>query len=79
MYKEITALDSIPIAVTAYTFVGFFTVVTPLLLHFITKKYVTTVDYNHETGEYCATVYNFFGLPKKVGCKNFAFTLHLQK
>lgn len=66
MYKEIASLDSAAITVTAYTFVGFFTVVTPLLLHLITKKYVTTVDYNHETGEYCATVYNFFGLSKEV-------------
>ncbi|KAH8378623.1 hypothetical protein KR009_000374 [Drosophila setifemur] len=34
---------------------GFFTFVTPLLLHFITKKYVTEVHYNPKTEEYTAT------------------------
>lgn len=34
---------------------GFFTFVTPLLLHFITKKYVTEIHYNPSTQEYVAT------------------------
>ncbi|EDV97427.1 transmembrane protein 70 homolog, mitochondrial [Drosophila grimshawi] len=34
---------------------GFFTFVTPLLLHFITKKYVTELHYNTVTDEYTAT------------------------
>ncbi|EDW80111.1 uncharacterized protein Dwil_GK24268 [Drosophila willistoni] len=34
---------------------GFFTFVTPLLLHFITKKYVTELHYNPMTEEYTAT------------------------
>ncbi|KAH8255931.1 hypothetical protein KR026_002936 [Drosophila bipectinata] len=34
---------------------GFFTFVTPLLLHFITKKYVTELHYNPQTEEYTAT------------------------
>ncbi|KAH8270353.1 hypothetical protein KR018_008465 [Drosophila ironensis] len=34
---------------------GFFTFVTPLLLHFITKKYVTELHFNPQTQEYTAT------------------------
>ncbi|KAM7356143.1 transmembrane protein 70 homolog, mitochondrial [Cochliomyia hominivorax] len=39
-------------------FGGFFTFVTPLLLHFVTKKYVTEIHYNPVTGEYIATTIN---------------------
>ncbi|XP_011180768.2 transmembrane protein 70 homolog, mitochondrial [Zeugodacus cucurbitae] len=44
-----------PMAVFLCTFAGFFTFVTPLLLHFITKKYVTEIHYNPKTEEYTAT------------------------
>ncbi|XP_061401633.1 transmembrane protein 70 homolog, mitochondrial [Musca vetustissima] len=36
-------------------FAGFFTFVTPFLLHFVTKKYVTEIHYNPQTDEYIAT------------------------
>ncbi|XP_073837600.1 transmembrane protein 70 homolog, mitochondrial [Musca autumnalis] len=36
-------------------FAGFFTFVTPFMLHFITKKYVTEIHYNPQTDEYVAT------------------------
>jgi len=42
-------------AVLLCTFAGFFTFVTPFLLHFITKKYVTELHYNPQTNEYTAT------------------------
>ncbi|BFF97800.1 transmembrane protein 70 homolog mitochondrial [Drosophila madeirensis] len=42
-------------AVFLCTIGGFFTFVTPLLLHFITKKYVTELHYNPTTEEYTAT------------------------
>ncbi|XP_001353256.2 transmembrane protein 70 homolog, mitochondrial [Drosophila pseudoobscura] len=42
-------------AVFLCTIGGFFTFVTPLLLHFITKKYVTELHYNPATEEYTAT------------------------
>ncbi|XP_055845237.1 transmembrane protein 70 homolog, mitochondrial [Episyrphus balteatus] len=42
-------------AVALCTVAGFFTFVTPLLLHFITKKYVTEIHYNAKTDEYIAT------------------------
>lgn len=42
-------------AVFLCTVAGFFTFVTPLLLHFITKKYVTEIHFNPTTEEYTAT------------------------
>ncbi|KAH8302776.1 hypothetical protein KR044_010740 [Drosophila immigrans] len=42
-------------AVLLCTVGGFFTFVTPLLLHFVTKKYVTELHYNRMTDEYTAT------------------------
>uniref|UniRef100_A0A1L8DZP6 Putative transmembrane protein 70 log mitochondrial n=1 Tax=Nyssomyia neivai TaxID=330878 RepID=A0A1L8DZP6_9DIPT len=41
-------------------FVGFFTFVTPFLLHWITKKYVTQLKYNPPSEEYTATTISFF-------------------
>lgn len=45
-------------AVFLCSFAGFFTFVTPLLLHFVTKKYVTEIHYNPATEEYIATTIN---------------------
>lgn len=69
LYREITALDSVPLAVAAYSFVGFFTVATPILLHLITKKYVSTLEYDKANDVYLARTYNFFCIPKEVGDK----------
>lgn len=66
LYKEIVALESVSLAVAAYSFVGFFTLATPILLHLITKKYVTSIEYDNTNDVYSATIYNFFGFPKKV-------------
>lgn len=66
LYKEVTALDSVPIAVAAYSLVGFFTIATPILLHLITKKYVTTMEYNKINDVYSAVTYNFFCVPREV-------------
>ncbi|KAL5293138.1 TMEM70 family protein [Megaselia abdita] len=41
-------------AIAACGVAGFFTIVTPLLLHFVTKKYVTELYFNKKTGEYTA-------------------------
>ncbi|CAO1349979.1 unnamed protein product [Diamesa serratosioi] len=57
--------SSTGIVVAVCGFVGFFTFVTPFLLHLITKKYVTELDYNPSTNEYTATVISFF-LRKKL-------------
>lgn len=47
-------------------FVGFFTFVTPLFLHFITKKYVCKIHYDSTKQEYTATTISFLLLKKEV-------------
>ncbi|XP_059612790.1 transmembrane protein 70 homolog, mitochondrial [Phlebotomus argentipes] len=44
-------------------FVGFFTFVTPFLLHWITKNYVSAMKFNASTQEYTATTISFFLTP----------------
>lgn len=49
------------------TMIGFFTYVTPFLIHQLAKKYVTEINYDPKTQMYTAVTYNFFLIPKKVG------------
>lgn len=56
----------IPIVIAAYSFIGFFTFVTPLFLHFITKKYITHLYYKPHTDTYVAKTVNFFCLSREV-------------
>lgn len=55
-------------AVFICSFAGFFTFVTPLLLHFVTKKYVTEIHYNPATEEYVATTINIILQKVRVSC-----------
>jgi len=59
-------VDTLGQLILANTFVGFFTFVTPILLHFVTKKYVTKVEYNPKTDTYTATLVTFFLQERKV-------------
>jgi len=54
------------VVVGAGAFLGFFTFVTPLLIHSIAKKYVTKLYYNQVEDKYTAVVYNFLLKPKKI-------------
>lgn len=49
--------------------VGFFTFVTPFLLHVVTKRYVTELYYNPKEQEYIATTINFFLMKKETKFK----------
>lgn len=69
LYKEIVSTGSVPMIVAAYSFVGLFTFVTPLLLHLITKKYVTSLEYYAAEDKYIAYTINFFCIPKKIEFK----------
>jgi transmembrane protein 70 len=55
-----------PLVVCAFGFVGFFTFVTPVLLHMITKKYVTRMYFNSDTEMYSAVCLTFFLREKMV-------------
>ncbi|XP_050517734.1 transmembrane protein 70 homolog, mitochondrial [Diabrotica virgifera virgifera] len=65
LYNEIASTGNVPVIVAAYTAIGFFTVVTPILLHLITKKYVTHLYYKPSTNSYIANNVNFFCLTKE--------------
>lgn len=54
LFEEVMKASGTAMTVAACLFVGFFTFVTPLLLHFITKKYITEIYYNSTTKEYTA-------------------------
>ncbi|XP_028044033.1 transmembrane protein 70 homolog, mitochondrial [Bombyx mandarina] len=60
LIREASSIGSTSLLVAICSVVGFFTFVTPILLHFITKKYVTEIYYNAETSTYKAITINFF-------------------
>lgn len=61
LYEQATkAGTSFPLVLGACSVIGFFTFVTPFLLHYITKKYVTELHFDPKTQEYIATVISFF-------------------
>lgn len=64
--REAATIGSTSLIIALCSVVGFFTFVTPLLLHLITKKYVTEISYNPTTSTYKATTINFFLTPKQV-------------
>ncbi|XP_044269747.1 transmembrane protein 70 homolog, mitochondrial [Tribolium madens] len=69
LYKAILSTGNVPVIVAAYSFIGFFTLVTPFLLHLITKKYVTHLLYKPETDSYVAKTVNFFCVTKETEFK----------
>lgn len=64
--EQASNLGGTPLVVLMSGFVGFFTFVTPVLLHWITKKYVTAMAFNPKTEEYTATTISFFLTPSYV-------------
>ncbi|XP_049869212.1 transmembrane protein 70 homolog, mitochondrial [Pectinophora gossypiella] len=67
--REAAALESTSLLVALCSVVGFFTFVTPLLLHLVTKKYVTEIHYDPKTSTYKATTINFFLAEKRTDFK----------
>uniref|UniRef100_A0A1B0D8R8 Transmembrane protein 70 n=1 Tax=Phlebotomus papatasi TaxID=29031 RepID=A0A1B0D8R8_PHLPP len=61
--EQASNLGGTPLVVLMSGFVGFFTFVTPVLLHWITKKYVTAMTFNPKNEEYIATTISFFLTP----------------
>ncbi|CAH1989042.1 unnamed protein product [Acanthoscelides obtectus] len=60
LYTAISATGNVPVILAAYSFIGFFTVVTPLLLHSITRNYITHLTYKKDTDTYVARTVSFF-------------------
>lgn len=61
LYEQADKLgSSTPVILAVCGFVGFFTFVTPFLLHVITKRYVIEMKFDARTQEYTATTLSFF-------------------
>ncbi|XP_072932099.1 transmembrane protein 70 homolog, mitochondrial [Epargyreus clarus] len=67
--REASTIGSTPLLIAMCSVVGFFTFITPILLHLITKKYVTEVHYDPRTSTYTTTTISFFLVPKKLDFK----------
>lgn len=63
--------SSLAATIGVCTIAGFFTFITPVLIHLVTRKYVTSLEYNEKNDEYIATVLSFFLQPKKASVFNF--------
>lgn len=63
--------SSVAATIGVCTITGFFTFITPVLIHLVTKKYVTSMEYNEKDDEYIATVFSFFLKPKMASVSNF--------
>lgn len=66
LYKQTSVVGGVPMMVAMMSIVGFFTFVTPVLLHLVCKKYVITLDFDAKKNEYTATTYTFFMRKKTV-------------
>nr|SVE75364.1 EOG090X0CKL [Daphnia dolichocephala] len=70
LYEHMSAPESsLPLMVALYSAVGIFTFVTPFLIHFVTKKYVTDITFDPTTKEYSASVYRFLPTKRKINFK----------
>ena len=58
---------NIAVMAGAGAFLSFFTLATPILIHHVSKKYVTQLNYNKLEDTYTAITYNFFLRKKEVG------------
>lgn len=59
IYQKLSALPVI-LAVAVGGFASFFIYLTPVLLHLISKRYVTEMTLDPVSGDYTATTYTFF-------------------
>lgn len=64
--KTVEAGTGLAVTIGGAVFLGFFTFVTPVLLHLISRKYVTHLLYNSYTEEFTAFTYNIFLFPVEV-------------
>ncbi|XP_063780046.1 LOW QUALITY PROTEIN: transmembrane protein 70, mitochondrial [Pseudophryne corroboree] len=65
MMKSGIGVDSLALKIAFFSVVGFFTFVTPVTLHFLTKGYVVRLYHNRDTDLYTAITYNAFLVEKR--------------
>lgn len=71
LYSKAVETDNIGVILGVFACIGFFAITTPLLIHIITKKYVTHLYYNAKEDVYIANTYNLFARTKKVFISSF--------
>lgn len=69
LYSYSSTGGSVGAVVAAGAVISFFTLGTPLLIHSVSKKYVTKLYYNQVEDKYTAVVYNIFVRPRKIEFK----------
>ncbi len=68
-----TPEHGIAATIALLSMIGFFTYVTPFLIHQMAKKYVTEIIYDPKTQLYTAVTYSFFLQRKEVFCIAFQY------
>lgn len=66
LWQKSQLIGSTGLGVLVCSSVGVFTFVTPILIHYIMKKYVVDIRYNKETDEYTCYTISFFLFKNKV-------------
>ncbi|XP_046418331.1 transmembrane protein 70 homolog, mitochondrial [Neodiprion fabricii] len=66
LYAKIEEIGVTPVIVSVGAFYGFFVLISPLLIHLVTKRYVTQVEYNSKEDYYTAYTYTLFLRQKKI-------------
>jgi len=71
IYLKVSAAGSasLPVVVAGGAFLSFFTFATPLLIHWVSKKYVTEMLYNRIENTYTAVTYSFLLRRKQITFK----------
>uniref|UniRef100_A0A182YQA9 Uncharacterized protein n=1 Tax=Anopheles stephensi TaxID=30069 RepID=A0A182YQA9_ANOST len=60
LLEQASKVGGMPMIVAVCGFAGFFTFVTPILLHLVTKRYITELHYDPGSQQYTATTITFF-------------------
>uniref|UniRef100_A0A182WLX1 Transmembrane protein 70 homolog, mitochondrial n=1 Tax=Anopheles minimus TaxID=112268 RepID=A0A182WLX1_9DIPT len=60
LLEQASKVGGMPMIVAVCGFAGFFTFVTPILLHLVTKRYITDLHYDPTSQQYTATTITFF-------------------
>ncbi|XP_011879215.1 PREDICTED: transmembrane protein 70 homolog, mitochondrial [Vollenhovia emeryi] len=60
LYLKATDTDNIGVLLGMFAFFGFLAITTPLLIHSVTKKYITRLYYDAKEDVYIADTYNLF-------------------
>ncbi|XP_077272499.1 transmembrane protein 70 homolog, mitochondrial [Temnothorax americanus] len=66
LYSKAVENDNIGVVLGIFACIGFFAITTPLLIHVITKKYVTHLYYDAKKDVYIANTYNLFARTKEI-------------